>query len=606
LYFINFGREERFMSVRFWLSLLVAPLLVGASALVASANDKEITSQLLDYSENKGESRVGQVTSVSQLTDVKPTDWAFQALQSLVERYGCIAGYPDRTYRGNRALTRYEFAAGLNACLDRVNELISASTATLATKEDLAALKRLQSEFRSELDELKGKVDGLDVRTARLEKQQFSTTTKLNGEIIIGVAGLVGGDRALNSDQQRPIDAALTAATREAATNTAYGAGVARGVQENTILADRVRLSLDTSFSGKDRLRTRLQARNLTSFTGTAGGGVTGTAQTRLGFDGDNSNAIELNRLEYRFPLNSLATVFVGGGNNDGLEFNDSIPTLTPGGMDSSANGSISRFGRFNPIYRVSTGTGVIVNSKLGREGKIGEKFTASFGYLVPTASASNPADKNGLFDGSHSALAQLVFQPTPNIGLGFTYANSYYTNGAGITGGTGTFFANNPFAGAATTSNAYGIQGNLKLGQKLGLSGWVGYTKATSRERINTIAAQGTAIDPAVRRGDSADIWNWAVALTMPDLFKEGSLGGLIFGMPPKTTDNDFGPNVGTVLTNRRQDKDATYHLEAFYRYKLSDNVTVTPGLFMLFNPEGNNNNDTVYVGTIRTTLTF
>jgi len=46
-----------------------------------------------------------QVTSVSQLSDVRPTDWAFQALQSLVERYGCIAGYPDGTYRGNRALT---------------------------------------------------------------------------------------------------------------------------------------------------------------------------------------------------------------------------------------------------------------------------------------------------------------------------------------------------------------------------------------------------------------------------------------------------------------------------------------------------------------------
>ncbi|NJM45711.1 MAG: iron uptake porin [Alkalinema sp. RU_4_3] len=595
------------MSVRFWLSLLVAPLLVGASALVASANDKETTLQLLDYSENKGDTRVGQVTSVSQLTDVKPTDWAFQALQSLVERYGCIAGYPDRTYRGNRALTRYEFAAGLNACLDRVNELIAASTATLATKEDLATLKRLQAEFRNELDELKGKVDGLDVRTARLEKQQFSTTTKLNGEVIVGFAGLVGDDRALNSDQYRPINAALTPAAREAATNTAYGAGVPRGVQENTIFGNRVRLSLDTSFSGKDRLRTRLQARNLTSFNGSAGGGVTGTDQTRLGFDGvstGGANLVELNRLEYRFPLNPLTTVFVGGGNSDGLEFNDSIPTLSP--MESSGNGSISRFGRFNPILRVSTGTGIIINSKLGSEGKIGEKFTVSLGYLVPTGSASNPADKNGLFDGSHSALAQLVFQPNPNIGLGFTYANSYYTNGAGITGGTGTLFANNPFAGAATASNAYGLQGNLKLGTKLGLSGWVGYTKSTSRERINTIAAQGTALDPAVRRGDNATSWNWAVALTMPDLFKEGSLGGLIFGMPPKSTDNDFGPNVGTVLTNRREDKDATYHLEAFYRYKLSDNVTVTPGLFMLFNPEGNNNNDTVYVGTIRTTLTF
>ncbi len=68
---------------------------------------------------------LAQVTSVNQLSDVKPTDWAFQALQSLIQRYGCIAGYPDGTYRGNRALTRYEFAAGLNACLDKVLEEMS-------------------------------------------------------------------------------------------------------------------------------------------------------------------------------------------------------------------------------------------------------------------------------------------------------------------------------------------------------------------------------------------------------------------------------------------------------------------------------------------------
>jgi hypothetical protein len=84
---------------------------------------------------------MAQVTSVSQLSDVKPTDWAFQALQSVVERYGCLVGYPDRTYRGNRALTRYEFAVGLNACLDRVNELIATSTAEIVKKEDLATLQ---------------------------------------------------------------------------------------------------------------------------------------------------------------------------------------------------------------------------------------------------------------------------------------------------------------------------------------------------------------------------------------------------------------------------------------------------------------------------------
>jgi hypothetical protein len=91
-----------------------------------------------------------QVTSVSQLSDVKPTDGAFQGLQSLVERYGCMAGYPDGTYRGNRAMTRYEFAAGLNACLDKVRELINAGTTNLATTEDLASVQRLQEEFAAE------------------------------------------------------------------------------------------------------------------------------------------------------------------------------------------------------------------------------------------------------------------------------------------------------------------------------------------------------------------------------------------------------------------------------------------------------------------------
>lgn len=92
-----------------------------------------------------------QLPSVAQLSDVQPTDWAYQALQSLVERYGCIVGYPDETYKGQRALTRYEFAAGVNACLDRISELLAASTADAATKEDLAMLQRLQEEFAAEL-----------------------------------------------------------------------------------------------------------------------------------------------------------------------------------------------------------------------------------------------------------------------------------------------------------------------------------------------------------------------------------------------------------------------------------------------------------------------
>ena len=165
---------------------------------------------------------MGQVTSVSQLSDVQPTDWAFQALQSLVERYGCIAGYPDGTFRGNRAMTRYEFAAGVNACLDRITELIAASTADLVTRDDLAILQRLQEEFAAELAALTGRVDTLEARTAELEANQFSTTTKLNGEALFQLGDTYG-------DQINGHDADV-----------------------NTFLGYRVRLNFDTSFTGKD------------------------------------------------------------------------------------------------------------------------------------------------------------------------------------------------------------------------------------------------------------------------------------------------------------------------------------------------------------------
>ncbi|HEY9602891.1 MAG TPA: iron uptake porin, partial [Allocoleopsis sp.] len=113
-----------------------------------------------------------QVTNVSQLSDVSPGDWAYEALRNLVERYGCIAGYPDGTFRGNRAMTRYEFAAGLNACLQQVERLIRSSTGGFVTKQDLETLQRLVDEFRSELTALGTRVDKLEGQVAFLEDHQ--------------------------------------------------------------------------------------------------------------------------------------------------------------------------------------------------------------------------------------------------------------------------------------------------------------------------------------------------------------------------------------------------------------------------------------------------
>ncbi|MFN7762141.1 MAG: iron uptake porin, partial [Pseudanabaena sp.] len=152
---------------------LVTPVVISAavvaSTFISSASSAEIQASSSTIAQN--------VTSVSQLSDVKPTDWAFTALQSLVERYGCIAGYPDRTFRGKQATSRYEFAAGLNACLDKINEIISAGLADKVSKEDLATLQKLQEEFAAELATLRGRVDAIDAKVAKLESQQFSTTT---------------------------------------------------------------------------------------------------------------------------------------------------------------------------------------------------------------------------------------------------------------------------------------------------------------------------------------------------------------------------------------------------------------------------------------------
>ena len=156
--------------------LLVAPAALGLIASGASAAEMHIDG-LSDYATSSSAGSLEQVTSITKFSDVDPTDWAYQALSNLIERYGCVAGYPDGSYRGNRAMTRFEAAALLNACLDRVTEV---------TDE----VKRLVMEFEKELAILKGRVDGLEARVGELEATQFSTTTKLKGQttFVIGAS----------------------------------------------------------------------------------------------------------------------------------------------------------------------------------------------------------------------------------------------------------------------------------------------------------------------------------------------------------------------------------------------------------------------------------
>ncbi|MBD2258861.1 iron uptake porin [Pseudanabaena sp. FACHB-2040] len=89
-------------------------------------------------------------------SDLSPDAWAYQAIQSLVQNYGCLAGYPDGTFRGDQPVTRYEFAAGMNACLDAVSGFVQERQAANQAEVDL--LIESMQQFQTELNELDSRV----------------------------------------------------------------------------------------------------------------------------------------------------------------------------------------------------------------------------------------------------------------------------------------------------------------------------------------------------------------------------------------------------------------------------------------------------------------
>ncbi|MCV3216072.1 iron uptake porin [Plectonema radiosum NIES-515] len=545
-----------------WKSLLVSPAVFGAMLFVGSgamggetSTTWEITDPLVTES-NTEDQNMSQVNSVSQLSDVKPTDWAFQALQSLVERYGCIAGYPNGTYRGNRGMTRYEFAAGLNACLDRINELIATATTDLVTKEDLATLQRLREQFATELATLRGRVDAVEVKTAELEANQFSTTTKLSGEVVAVVSDVLGG-RRVNGE---------------------------RIEEENTTLGARVRVEFNTSFTGKDELFTRIQTNNIVTPNLFTPEGSLFFGETSE----DASNNAFIDALYYKFPLGEKTQVIVLANAGAADDITNTVNIFDGDG----GSGALSSFGVRNSIYYHLDGAGLGINQEFG------DKLSLSLGYLGNTA--NDPTSGNGLFNGPYGALAQLTFKPSDRFTIGFTYINAYNQElGTGSNRANPISFLESQLApppddtgepspvSVPFSSNSYGIEASLGLSDKFVLGGWVGYTNARN------LSTQGGSVD----RGE-LDIWNWAVTLGFPDLGKKGNLAGIIFGMEPKVT--------GSSINEISRDRDTSYHIEAFYQYQVSDNISITPGVIWLTAPDHNNNNNDVVIGALRTTFSF
>jgi Carbohydrate-selective porin, OprB family/S-layer homology domain len=515
---------------------------LAVQAVPASAQSTSVN-QLMS---NTKQDSVGQVTSVSQLSDVQPTDWAYQALQSLVERYGCIAGYPNGTFRGNRAATRYELAAALNACLDQISD-------RFATKEDLEAVKALQEEFKAELATLKGRVDSLEARTATLEAQQFSTTTKLQGEVVMaGQYGdtLGGGANAVNLAP----DSRATAIAR-------------------------VRLNFNTSFSGSDLLQTQLEVGNAGQdlFTnvpvlGPSGfdvydGGVVDYANV--------ASTVSLRRLAYSFkPIKNL-TVTVGPRlfPSDFVDFNTYA--------NNSAQDFSSGFFINNPLIITNAvdnpgGAGAAVDWNIG-----GGPFSFRAAYVAasPNNAVNNGLGGGGLFGDPNQGTVELEYarpfgkDDKNNFAVRLQYTNSNtFVDLTPLSNNAANFAG----LGSSVQQNVVGANVEASFG-RFGFFGRFGYS-------INpNIVGVGSAFEPD-------NIMSWMGGVGVKDLFVPGSLLAVAAGQP-FIVQGQGGPQQ----TN----------FEGFYRFPVNDNITITPAVQVITDVQ-NVNTDTVIQGLVRATFSF
>lgn len=480
---------------------------------------------------------MGQVQSVSQFRDVAPGDWAFEALRNLVERYGCIASYSDSTYRGDRALTRYEFAAGLAACRQEIEPLIATHG---LRQQDLAILQRLFQEFAAELSILRTRVDNLEERVAAVDRNPFSTTTKLVGEVVFELTG-VFGDLLPEDGEER---------------------------DDGLALQDRVRLNFDTSFDGRDLLRIRLQAANL-SFLENA----TGTAMAARNLAGDNNNDLEIGKLLYSAAIGDRIIAYFG---TTGVLIDDIFDAGSTAPFTYSALSLFATYNNF--IYDVSNAGGAAIGANLD----LSDSIRLDIGYWAPEASSRSVGD--GLLEGNFTAGAQLGFSLGSSFDISFAYLRNYHGGSSGydLSGFVGSDAAQDPFGDVANSSNNYGLQVNYRVSPSFNVGGYVGW------------------VDAEAEAGPDAEatLFNWAVNAAVPDFGKEGSVLLFVFGQPPKLIASE-----GAAV---EEDPDTSYLLSVEYRYPLTDRINVASGGYAIFNPEHNSDNDTIYVGTIRTIFSF
>ena len=611
--------------------LLGSAALAFAAPLVAVAADSDLNR----YAPVTND----QITNISQFGDVQPTDWAYQALNNLVEQYGCVAGYPNGTFKGAKPLSRFEAAALLNSCLDRVTE---------ATDE----LKRLAQEFERELTLINGKITGLEKKIGKLEATQFSTTTKLQGEATFDIGAVsFGGSQYANSTANGSTAPTNNSNKYSGNNNRNWG-----GLSFNYDL----RLNLNTSFTGKDLLYTRLRSGNFSNSV------FNGNPYSLLALDkafaptGGN-NVVNIDRLYYRFPVGKEFTAVIGprARNTEALAI---TPTFYRGGdiLDVfTLNGAPA-------TYNKATGAAFALIWK--QQVKKGNPFfAASTSYVAPNGDNSNPAAGGIATSGSGGSFLTQIGWAGPQFALtaawrygqcnqnltrrGTQFANQNLpcSEGVGTTGvspfWSGNSSSNNLALNAAWQPISSGLIPSVSLGwgisaiSSANFNGYNANSQIPGGNPTGSLASGFTSqasAQPFPNYGDVRNITqmqSWQLGLQWNDLLAKGNAAGFSFGQPTyvtalsqnrirspyrnfTTTTNRGRSRTGTYSAyngfndNPNGPNDGNFAFEWWYKFQVSNNISITPAIFYLSRPNGqytgNGFTNNAFGGLVQTQFKF
>lgn len=476
---------------------------------------------------------LSQLSGIGQLPDLRPGDWAYQALATLIQRYGCIAGYPNGSFQGGRAISRYEAATLLGACLDRIGE---------TTDE----LKRLLKEFQQELALVRGRVKGLETKLKALEASQFSTTTKLSGAatFVVGGNGFSGSNSPLVR-QARIAEGAVT-------------------------FNYDLTLTLDTSFNGRDLLRSELRAGN---FAQSAWGNADGLNQLEVAFEencgtnADCGNVLAVYRLFYQLPLGKEFTVTLGARVRQ-----DDLLALWPSVYPDDTILDTFTYAGAAGAYNTNLGAGAGLWWK-----KNG--WSISTAYIAANGDASIGTVQSG-----ETGTVQLGY--SGNDGTWAAAAIYNYTRGfaGGVYPGSATPLAALNSAAYAPLQ-AFGSDGPV---HSIGLSGYWQPLKSGWLPALN-LGWGLNSINPGsgVRGFDRLTTQSWTVGLQWKDALIKGNTAGMAFGQPTFLT--ACGNSCALLLgPGQASPRDGLFGWEWWYKFQLSDAISVTPALFYLSNPYG------------------